>query len=260
MASPFWMRTLINKTFSQRFLFSKMTRYPVVGRIVEYLLFDGDDILYLPRDRVIPVNEGIDPESIDTMPVPSMVLEHFVRSAGFIWKMDFCICRESNGCRDYPVDLGCLFIGEAARDISPGFGHQVGVEEALEHAARAREAGLVHMIGRNKLDSVWLNVGPPQKLLTICNCCPCCCLWGILPTINPRISSKIKRMPGISFHVTDACVGCGTCVPDVCFVHAIHIVDRQAVIDQETCRGCGRCAEACPNHAIEISITSPSWR
>ena len=61
-------------------------------------------------------------------------------------------------------------------------------------------------------------------------------------------------MPGVDVKVTDACVGCGTCMEEnVCFVDAITLVDGKAVISEE-CRGCGRCVEVCPNDAIELII------
>ena len=252
MASPYWLKFLINKTFSQRFFFSKLTNYPVFGRLVDYLLFDGDDLLILPKDNIIPINASVDqPESLAA---PSQVVDHFIRQANARWLMDFCICRDSTQCRDYPVELGCLFLGDAAKNINPKFGRLVTEEEALDHVRKCREAGLVHLIGRNKLDMVWLNAGPGEKLLTICNCCPCCCLWKILPSIAPEIGDKVSRMPGIHVQVTDDCVGCGTCTKNVCFVNAITIEEKQAVIDSEVCRGCGRCVDICPKEAIELII------
>ena len=99
-----------------------------------------------------------------------------------------------------------------------------------------------------------LGVGPGDKLLTICNCCPCCCLWGILPHIAPRIGDKVSRMEGVTVTTNGRCVGCGICARDVCFVDAIHVVDDRAVIG-DACRGCGRCVDVCPEAAIELSIS-----
>jgi len=166
--------------------------------------------------------------------------------------MNFCICRKAGKCQDYPSDFGCLFLGEAAMKIHPEWGHRVTKEEALEYAKRCREAGLIHLVGRHKIDSLWLNVGPENKLLTICNCCPCCCGWMVLPDFAPGVGSKVTAMPGLTMRVTDACVGCRIC-EDVCFVNAISVIDNDAVISDE-CRGCGRCADVCPQEAIEITI------
>lgn len=259
MAGPYWIKTLINKTFSGRFFLAELTRRPPFGRMVDKLLFEGDDIVYLPKDRVIPIGEAVDGTDAESAAVPSAVLEHFIREADFRWIMDFCICRDSAGCTDYPTDLGCLFLGAAARGINPKFGRPATESEALEHVARCREAGLVHLVGRNKLDTVWLNVGPSHRLLTICHCCPCCCLWKVLPTIDPVISGKVTRMPGVRVSVTDQCVGCGTCTHGACFVSAIQLEGKQAVIDDALCRGCGRCADLCPNGSIRVDIDRPDY-
>ena len=242
---------LIKRTFPGRFRLAQLTNTPVIGRAIDRMLFDGDDNIYLPKDSVIPINRELaGPESIV---LPSQVVEHFIEHATHHWIMDVCICRDANTCPDYPIDLGCLFLGEAVLQINPALGRMASKEEALAHARRWREAGLVHLIGRNKLDTVWLGAGPGDRLMTICNCCPCCCLWRMLPRLDPAISVKVTRMPGVNVTVTDRCAGCGTCTAGICFVDAIRLVDGCATIDA-ACRGCGRCVEVCPNEAIELTI------
>jgi ferredoxin len=252
MSQPAWFVKLVQRLFPHRFLLARLTRIPLVGKITDRLLFGGDDLIYLPQDQVIAVNQALDKPG--EMVLPSQVVEHFIEKASCHWIMNFCICRDSTGCEDYPVDLGCLFLGQAAMGINPQLGRRVTKTEALEHVTRCREAGLVHLIGRNKLDTVWLGVGPGDRLLTVCNCCPCCCLWRMLPDIAPQIGTKITRMPGVAVTVTERCVGCGTCT-EVCFVDAIHLVNGRAVRSEE-CRGCGRCVDVCPQQAIEITIAN----
>jgi len=54
--------------------------------------------------------------------------------------------------------------------------------------------------------------------------------------------------------VSDTCVGCGTCVEKSgCLVKAVQLSDGVAVISKE-CRGCGRCAEVCPEGAIDVTV------
>jgi ferredoxin len=237
--------------FSGRFFIAELTKLPFLGRRIDNWLFDGDDLIYLPKDWVIQINKNVNqPEEIV---LPSSIVEHFIQEANYRWIMDRCICRDASRCKDYPIESGCLFLGEAAMKINPKLGRSVTKKEALQHAQRCRDAGLVHLIGRNKIDTVWLGVSPGNKLLTICNCCPCCCLWRALPHIAPQIGTKISKMPGVSVTVTDSCTGCGTCTDGICFVNAIHIVDGHA-IKTEACRGCGRCIAVCPNNAIELTI------
>ena len=257
MSRPVWLVELIKKSFPGRFLVARATRLPLLGRMMDHLLFEGDDLFYLPRDRSIKVDWS--PIAAEEMVLPSQVVEHFIERASYHWIMNTCLCRDSSKCVDYPVDLGCLFLGDAAMGIHPQLGRHVTKEAALAHVRRCREAGLVHLIGRNKLDAVWLGVGPGNKLLTICNCCPCCCLWRVLPYVSDQIGSKVTRMPGVSVTVTDRCIGCGTCTQGVCFVgNAIQLVEGHAVVG-EACRGCGRCADVCPQAAIEVSIDDSGW-
>jgi len=237
-------------------MLAKFTKFPPFGKLVDQLLFNGDDLIYLPMDTTIQINEPISRSK--EIVLPSDIVEYFINQADYHWIMDFCICRSANHCQDFPEDLGCIFLGEAVNQINPQLGRMVTTSEAIEHAQRCRDVGLVHMIGRNKLDTVWLGAGPPDKLMTICNCCPCCCLWKFLPDINNIIGDKVSKMPGVEINVTDLCVGCGFCLDSICFVDSIHLVDGKALIDQ-TCRGCGRCVVVCPNNAIVIILTNPNF-
>jgi len=279
MSRPLWFVEIIKKAFPTRFALSKLTRkVPLFRKFIDHYLFRGDDIIYMPNDNVVidnvaansvshtvPNNVGSNIVEINQPIVqpeetvlPSQIVEHFIEEAKYVWLMDKCLCRDAAQCKDYPIDLGCIFMGEAVLEINPKLGHLATKEEAIEHLHRARDAGLVNMIGRNRIDTVWMGVGPGDKLLTICHCCPCCCLWRVLPEIHPEIASRVTKMPGVTVTVTDRCVGCGACTRpvdghDVCFADAIRLVDGRAVIS-DACRGCGRCVEVCPHNAIELHI------
>ncbi len=253
---PLWYVKILKKTFPNVKFIAKLTNFPVLGKIFDKLLFDGDDIIYLLQDKVIKVDKKLGEYEENVL--PSQVLEYFIKKANYHWIMNFCICRDSMQCKDYPIKLGCLFLGEATLGINPQLGRRVTKEEALEHIKRCQEAGLVHMIGRNLLDKQWLGVKPGYKLLSICNCCPCCCLWRVSSILTPKIGSKIKRMPGVEVRVTEKCVGCGTCTKGICFVDAIHMVNDRAFINGN-CRGCGRCIDICPQNAIELLINDKEY-
>ncbi|MCP4756244.1 MAG: 4Fe-4S ferredoxin [Proteobacteria bacterium] len=247
MSRPLWQVDLIRKSFPTPFT-ARLTRIPLIGRLTDRLLFKDDDIVY------IPIDESIEPE--ENVALPSDVVRHFVKLAGHRWIMDECICRAARECRDHPIDLGCIFLGEAVLGINPGLGRLASVEETLEHVDRCEEAGLVHLIGRNKLDSVWLNVKPGNKLLTICNCCSCCCLWKtLLPNAHRSITDSIRKAPGLEIVVSDECIGCGTCSEN-CFSRSIEVRDERAVVS-DTCIGCGRCVSLCQQNALRMNIASP---
>jgi ferredoxin len=256
LARPVWFVNLLKKAFPQRFRLATLTNLPVLGELVDWGFFNGDDIYYLPTDRSLVINETI--SNPGDYVLPSQIVLHFINAASHHWVMDFCICRESSHCTDYSPQLGCLFLGEAVHQINPQLGSLVSKEEAHQHICECGEAGLVHMIGRNKLDAIWLGAGPGERLMTICNCCPCCCIWKVLPEITPQIGAKVKRLPGVSVQVNGNCLACGDCTQGVCFVDAIQLVEDRAQISTD-CRGCGQCIAACPNQAIELVVHEPAY-
>ena len=153
--------------------------------------------------------------------------------------------------------LECLILGKGTQRISTKLCRVVSAYEAIEHINKCNETRLVHIIGRNKIDSMWLNTGPKEDLLSICNCCPCCYLWKMSTYLPENISKGLTSIIGveISFN-SDLWCGCCRCTSDICFVNAISLKDEKAVIDKKDCRICGRCAEICDNNAITVLMNS----
>jgi ferredoxin len=247
----------LEKMFPYRFVVARITRVPLMREIINKMFFDKTNLTVLPNDTSIEITINKSIQQPDTIVLPSQVVEYFIRKTCYRFIMNFCICREAMQCKNHPIEFGCLFLGDAARDIPPAFGREATIEEALTHVQKCRESGLIHLIGRDKIDERWLGVKPGEKLLTICNCCSCCCLWMMLSDLDPLIRAKVKRMPGVEVKVTENCSGCGTCIQN-CFIHAIQLQNGHAVIGAD-CRGCGRCADLCPKDAIHVCITDTRY-
>jgi ferredoxin len=254
----------IKFTFKSRFFMAKTCRkVPIISKIVDKILFEGDDIQVLPRNGSIQNTSTMEIHINQDIPVnqnivlPSEVLKEIIKSSKYHFIMDFCICRVSSDCKDYPQELGCLFLGRGSQRISNKLGRDVTSDEAIEHIEKCSEAGLVHIIGRNKIDSIWLNTGPKDELLSICNCCSCCCLWKMIPDLPDNIGNSITPMMGVEIKFdSKLCTGCEKCASGSCFVNAIKISDGKAVIDKKSCRICGRCAEICENKAVTVLMKS----
>jgi hypothetical protein len=92
---------LLKRNFKYRFTLAKASRIPFVGALMSWMFFDGDDLVYLPKDSVVEVavNKSIDPGT--STPLPSKIIHQLIDEADFHWAMNFCICRESNKCNDY---------------------------------------------------------------------------------------------------------------------------------------------------------------
>jgi Na+-translocating ferredoxin:NAD+ oxidoreductase RNF subunit RnfB len=247
----------LEKMFPYRFLAAKMTRIPPMKIIINKMLFDKTNLTVLPKESLIEIKLEKTIRPPDNIVLPSQVVEYFIRKAKYRFIMNFCICREAMDCQEHSIGLGCLFLGDAARRINLEFGREATIDEALTHVQKCREEGLIHLIGRDKIDETWLGVGSEGKLLTICNCCSCCCLWKMLSNLDPEINAKVKRMPGVEVKVTEKCTGCRLCI-EKCFVHTITIQNEKAVIGAN-CKGCGRCADCCPNNAIQVMINDKQF-
>lgn len=245
--------TLLEQLFPYRFIIAKLTRISIVKWIFNKMIFEKNNLTYLTKDNVVEIqlNKKIQPP--DSIVVPSKVVEHFIEKSSYRFIMNFCICREAMQCKNNSIHLGCLFMGEAAKKIPKELGRPSSKKEALEHIEQCREGGLVHLIGRDKLDETWLGIGSKIPLITVCNCCNCCCLWKMLPELDNKLSSTVKRMPGIKIKINKNCIGCGTCTNNICFIDAIKLKNNTAIIS-DMCRCCGRCVEICPNDAIDLII------
>ena len=61
--------------------------------------------------------------------------------------------------------------------------------------------------------------------------------------------AKNRKTPNMNFRITDACIGCGTCLyhcPQKCIVPG-----EEYTIQPEHCLHCGACYENCPVKAVE---------
>ena len=262
---------LVKHTFHTRFFLSRLTqKSKIAKKIIDRLLFQDDEVFVIPNRNTInktkretisaniEINQSFQKD--DSEFVPSEIIKTVIKEASDIVIMHKCLCRSSADCQDYPHDFGCIFIGPSSKKIASKYGRTATVEEALAHVDRADELGLSHVIGRNKIDSIWMNVRPKEQLLTICHCCTCCCLWKVLPDLDDDISNKVMRLEGVEVHtINDNCKMCKKCLGDnVCFGGAISLVDDEIRIDQDKCVGCGHCIQVCNFDAIELTYTQKS--
>lgn len=261
----------VKHAFNTRFFLAGLTRKSKVAhKIIDKLLFEDDEIIVIPNTlnlenktinpikSEITINKTIE-ENKSTF-LPTNIIKEAVKKSTHIVIMNNCICRSSNDCKDYPQDIGCMFLGEATTQIPKHLGREVSVEEALREIDRADEAGLSHLIGRNKIDSVWMNVKPKEDLLSICHCCPCCCLWKVIPNLEDDIGDRMEKLEGVNVEThSEKCNGCKRCI-DSCFVKAISFNEETNTIeiDQNKCRGCGKCVNICKKDAISINYTQQS--
>ena len=244
---------VVNKIFNWRFWIAGLTKKSKIAKnLINKMLFEKDEIIVIPN--TINVNKKIEAEKSEFLPTD--VIKDVIRRCDDIVIMDSCLCRTSNNCEDYPQDIGCIFLGPTTKKIPRKICHEATVDEALAQVDEADAAGLSHIIGRNKIDTVWMNVRPGEGLLTICHCCPCCCLWKVYPNLHEDISDKLERLDGITVtYDSNKCKSCMKCLKDVCMFKAIEEKDGKIIIDSNNCKGCGLCVNSCNFGALTIDYT-----
>ena len=243
---------VVNRIFNWRFWIAGLTKKSrVAKKIINKMLFEDDEIIIVSNS--ININKKIEAEKSEFLPTD--IIKEVIKRSDDIVIMNSCLCRTSNNCEDYPHDIGCIFLGPTTRRIPRNICHEATVEEALAQVDSADAAGLSHIIGRNKIDTVWMNVKPGKGLLTICHCCPCCCLWKVYPNLNHEISDKLEKLDGVDVKLhEDECKKCKKCL-DSCMFEAISFKDNKISIDPDICKGCGLCVKTCKFGAITIEYT-----
>ncbi len=180
------------------------------------------------RDTPIVLTTGLARELID--------------SAACIALACRCPCREEYKCQDYPVDFGCLCLGEGARDIAAaGKARKIDRQQAIEHLRLADVHGLVNMV-------VWTG-SDAKNTLKLCSCCPCCC---ISLKAGDEMKAYIDDITGMGIaRAEDGCNACGEC-EGACFFKAITIMEDGPAVNADRCKGCGRCVKACRRGLLNV--------
>jgi UDP-glucose 4-epimerase len=199
---------------------------------------------------IIPVLETV--RGTESVVLPTELLTPLIKRASARVILGECLCRRGEACLSHSHQVGCLFLGEGATRINPAMGRTAAVDEALYHAQRAIESGLIPLIAHSAFDA-WVLGIPYRRTLAICFCCECCCsIRQGLRLGPPTFWDTVVRVPGLAMYVGPACTGCGQCA-DVCPIGAVSVEHGKAHV-AALCKGCGRCATLCPVGAISLHL------
>ena len=206
----------------------------------------------------IPINQSLG--SYENQIIPIKVFKHFIDKASNIVMLNDCPCRRVNDCKDHSKEYGCMYMGGDTLSImiTEDVGRVVTKDEALERVRLAVEDGLIPLLGKAMDEAEGYGVTDTGHILSVCFCCPCCCIDGKIVTNGTIAMDLLHRMEGVTVKVDDdLCVGCEKCL-EVCVFRGMEMIDGIAKVNQKRCIGCGRCESICPNESVSIEITDLS--
>ena len=249
---PEWWLTVLAKIWPITWISAKATTWPVLGPIVAKIalpLFSGSNL----NISYIPIDEQISPGVSSLLPV--QVVEALIHRSSYYAIIKRCTCRDARQCREHPMELGCMFLGEAAKDIDSRIARHVSKDDAIEHLHKTVLNGLVPMVGRVKIDNYIWGVRDYGKLVTVCFCCQCCCtILTSLKYLPENALDSVITLKGIYIKIDqDLCDGCGICV-EGCPVEALKVDGLQITHDLQKCKSCGRCVAVCPKNAVSVEV------
>lgn len=230
---------------------------PMIGPLLKLATLMDRPEKNFTQAYVINLNEDLT-HTAENVALPIDIMRKAVKESRYRAIMHKCICRNGKACDDYPVDLGCIFIGEGSRVAEVrGIAKEATVEEALAHIDRAAKLGLVGQC-------LWLEVEQyiwgiknehMHQFLEICFCCPCCCsALRFYPHTSRDVQDRFRHV-GWNAIINEKCTLCGICV-EICPAHAISLEGGCPEVS-DLCLGCGLCAANCQDAAVDIIQIEP---
>jgi Pyruvate/2-oxoacid:ferredoxin oxidoreductase delta subunit len=210
---------------------------------------------------ILSLNENITDDTKNVV-LPIDMMKKMVMDSKYRAIMYGCLCRTANSCHSYPVNHGCIFIGESAKAIvEKRVGKEASVEESISHIDKGAELGLVGQAMWVEVEKYLFGFKSGDDIahwLEICFCCPCCCsAFKLIRTTNQTdIKERFRSIGWKAFIDNNICNMCKKCIKK-CPINAISAIDDKINIDVESCLGCGLCAANCLKKAIKLNLQNP---
>lgn len=205
------------------------------------------------QSRVIPLHAQV--HKSKNAVVPHQLLDDFIDRARFRIILDECICRRGMGCTHYPIELGCIMLGEGARVLLTNHhGREASAEQAKAHVRKAEKHGLVVFAAHAKFEMQ--AIGVPEDLrhrfVELCFCCRCCCIaMKNIRYYPPDVKKHNFINVGYAAKALPECKGCKRCV-EACPAGAVKVNGAKVWVQEDICIGCGICQLTCKEKAIRL--------
>jgi electron transport complex protein RnfB len=197
----------------------------------------------LPQMRTIPVAKSIHPQHNVSTFDEITALLQEAEEPFVILE---CICRKKKSMEGEP----CKVTDRKEVCLAVGGMAQMALASNVGRQITRDEAMLI--IEQNQKDGLVLQPSNTKTAEFICSCCGCCC--GML-TLHKTLPKPLNFWATNFYAVVNknTCEGCGNC-EESCQVGAVKVSEKEnhSAVNIERCLGCGVCVANCPNGSIAL--------
>ena len=195
----------------------------------------------LPQMRTIPISKSIHPKHNASSFDETKML---LEKAGGPFVIFECICRKKRTIQG----RSCKTTDRKETCLGIGFSAQMAITKNVGRKISKSEA--MAILEQNQSDGLVLQPSNTIEPDFICSCCGCCC--GLLSM--HKILPKPLDYWATNFYAvvdTQTCQGCGSC-ENRCQVGAVKVSEKEqcAAVNLDRCIGCGNCVSVCPTESI----------
>ncbi len=197
----------------------------------------------LPQMRTIPIARSIQPQH-NVSTFDELTM--LLQQAEAPFAVFECICRQKKTLLGKP----CQITERKETCLAVGSMAQAALRMGMGKEITLDES--MSILEQNQKQGLVLQPSNTEKAEFICSCCGCCC--GMLG-MHKNLPKPLDFWASNFYAVvdTDTCDGCGNCEKR-CQVGAVSVSEKtqQTSIDLNRCIGCGVCIPTCPQKAISL--------
>jgi NAD-dependent dihydropyrimidine dehydrogenase PreA subunit len=197
----------------------------------------------LPQMRTIPIAKSIHPQH--NVSTFDEVSE-LLQQAEAPFAIFECICRKKKTIEG----KSCKVTERKETCLAIGNMARMALTNGIGREITGEEA--LAIIEENQRQGLVLQPSNTQKAEFICSCCGCCC--GML-TMHRALPRPLDYWASNFYAAVDqeTCEGCGACAQS-CQVDAVRVSEKEqtAMVDLSRCLGCGVCVPGCPTESITL--------
>lgn len=197
----------------------------------------------LPQMRTIPIAKSIQPQHRVSTFDEVAVL---LKQAEAPYAIFECICRQKHALIGEP----CQMTDRKETCFAVGSMAQAALSNGMGREITLNES--MSILQENQKQGLVLQPSNTEYAEFICSCCGCCCgMLGMQKNLPKPVDFWASNFYAVVDN--DTCNGCGNCEKR-CQVDAVKVSEKkqQAAIDLNRCIGCGVCIPTCPKKAMSL--------